>query len=84
MPQRKKKYLNPVVPISAPAPVAIAPDPIPFAFDLKGAARYSGFSVWALRQAIYSKTLPVVNAKPYVIRRVDLENFINKRVGVAA
>jgi hypothetical protein len=32
---------------------------------------------WMLRQAITSGQLPVVNPKPHIIRRVDLERFID-------
>jgi hypothetical protein len=58
----------------------IAPEPTPYSFDLKGASRHTGYSVWALRQAIYGKQLPVANQKPYLIRRVDLEAFVDSRV----
>jgi hypothetical protein len=77
MPRLKKKYSNPV---PSPAPTPITPEPLPYSFDLKGASKYTGYSVWALRQAIYAKQLPIVNPKPYIIRRVDLESFVNSRV----
>lgn len=80
MPRPKKKYSNP-----APTPITpVASGTLAYSFNLKAAASYTGLSVWALRQAIYSKALPVVNQKPYLVRRIDLEEFINKRVGVAA
>jgi len=74
---RKKQYSNP-----APVPVPIvAPEPLPYAFDLKSAAKYVGFSVWSLRQAIYAGHLAVVaNKKPHVVRRSDLEAFVDSRV----
>ncbi len=76
MPRPKKKYSH-----STPA-IAIAPEPttLAYSFDLKGASRHTGYSVWALRQAIYSGKLPVTNLKPYLIRRVDLEGFVDSRV----
>ena len=55
---------------------------LPYSFDLKGAAEYTGMSVWALRQAITSSELSVVNQKPYLIRRRDLEAYIDSRVRV--
>lgn len=76
MPRPKKKYSQPI-----PVPVSIvASDPLPYSFDLKGAAKYTGYSVWALRQAIYARQLLVVNQKPYLIRRADLEAFVDSRV----
>ena len=81
MPRPKKKYSNPV---STPAPVPIASEPLSYSFDLKGASKYTGYSVWALRQAIYAKQLPIVNQKPYLIRRADLEAFVDSRVQKAA
>jgi hypothetical protein len=77
MPQHKKKYLNPAPP---PAPMPISPDPLPYSFDLKDAAKYTGYSAWALRQAIYEGQLPVVNQKPYIMRRIDLEAYVDNRV----
>jgi hypothetical protein len=82
MPRPKKKYSNP-----APTPTPITPvasGTPAYSFDLKAAATYSGFSIWALRQAIYAKQLPVVNQKPYIIRRADLEAYVDGRVQVAA
>jgi hypothetical protein len=80
MPRPKKKYSNP-----APTPITpVTSETLAYSFDLKAAATYSGFSIWALRQAIYAKQLPVVNQKPYIIRRIDLEGFVNSRVQVAA
>jgi hypothetical protein len=81
MPRQKKRYTNPVVPISAPTPEL---RPLSYSFTLKAASAYTGLSVWALRQAIYSKTLPVVNQKPYIIRRADLEAFVDSRAKAAA
>src|SRR2546425_2225860 len=37
---------------------------LPYSMDLKAAAKHTGYSVWALRQAIYAKQLPIVNQKP--------------------
>ena len=81
MPRPKKKYSQPAVPAPIPAPVV---EPPPYSFDLKGASKYTGYSVWALRQAIYAKQLPVANKKPYLIRRADLESWVDSRVKVAA
>ena len=79
MPRLKKKYMHVVA--SAPAPtVAPVSEPPAFSFDLKGASKHTGFSVWALRQAIYAGQLLVVNQKPYIIRRADLEAFVDSRV----
>ena len=80
MPRPKKKYSQPV-PTPVPAQVV---EPLPYSFDLKGASKYTGLSVWALRQAIYLGKLLVANKKPYIIRRLDLEAFVNSRVQVAA
>jgi hypothetical protein len=59
---------------------AAAQEPLPYSFDLKAASKYTGFSVWALHQAICRGQLPVANQKPYIIRRVDLEAFVDSRV----
>ena len=80
MPRPKKKYSYPT-PIT-PAP--IVSEPMPYSFDLKSASKYTGYSVWSLRQAIHAKQLPVVNQKPYLIRRADLEAFVDSRVQKAA
>jgi hypothetical protein len=82
MPRPKKKYSNPaplIVPAAAPQPQVW-----PYSFDLKGASIYTGYSVWSLRQAIYAKQLPVANSKPYLIRRADLEAYVDSRVKRAA
>jgi hypothetical protein len=76
MPQRKKKYLNPPQVAPAPAPQSQA---TPYSFDLKGASQYTGFSVWALRKAILAGELLAVNPKPYIVRRMDVEKFIDTR-----
>jgi hypothetical protein len=52
--------------------------------DLKAAAKHTGYSVWALRQAITSGSLLVVSLKPYIIRRVDLEKFVDQGLQKAA
>jgi len=80
MPRPKKKYSNPA-PQLVPAP---EPQPLAYSFDLKGASKYTGYSVWALRQAIHAKHLPIVNQKPYLMRRADLEAFVDSRVQKAA
>ncbi len=81
MPRQKKKYSNPPpVPITAP-PVS---ELLPYSFDLKGASKYTSRSIWALRQAIYARQLPVANNKPYLIRRADLESWVDSRVQAAA
>jgi hypothetical protein len=82
MPRTKKKYMNPVpqvVPATPPQPQVL-----PYSFDLKGASQYTGYSIWALRQAIYAEQLLIVNQKPYIIRRADLEAFVDSRVQAAA
>jgi hypothetical protein len=56
------------------------PSPVPYSFDLEQAAAYTGFSMWALRQAILDGELLVVNPKPYLIRRVDLEKYVDQRL----
>ncbi|HYT20120.1 MAG TPA: hypothetical protein VEW05_07795 [Candidatus Polarisedimenticolia bacterium] len=81
MPRSKKKYSYPTPITSAPLVVS---EPTPYSFDLKGASKYTGYSVWSLRQAIHAKQLPVVNQKPYLIRRADLEAFVDSRVQKAA
>ena len=83
MPRQKNKYSQTLA--SATAAVVPAP-PLSqrYSLDLKDAATYTGYSVWALRQAIYAKQLPVTSQKPYNIRRLDLEAFIDSRVQVAA
>ena len=82
MPRPKKKYSN--LP-SQSVPVVLAePGVLPYSLDLKSASSYTGYSVWALRQAVYSGQLLVANQKPYIIRRVDLEAFVNSRVQKAA
>jgi hypothetical protein len=52
--------------------------------DLKAAAKHTGYSVWALRQAIVDGKLIVVNLKPHIIRRVDLEKFVDQGLQKAA
>ena len=74
----KKKYTNP--PQTEPKPVTSIPGPVPYSFDLKQAGAYTGFSVWSLRQAIVDGKLFVVNPKPYIIRRVDLEKYVDQRL----
>ncbi len=83
MPRLKRKYITPLVPA---VPVVPAPcsEPLPYSMDLKAAAKHTGYSVWALRQAITSGTLPVVSPKPYIIRRVDLEKFVDQGLRKAA
>jgi hypothetical protein len=81
VPRPKKKYLT--TPQSTPI-VLPSPEVLPYSFDLKGASKYTGYSVWSLRQAIHARQLPVANLKPYIIRRVDLEAFVNSRVQKAA
>jgi|HubBroStandDraft_2_1064218.scaffolds.fasta_scaffold356686_1 hypothetical protein len=77
MPRPKKKY-------SSPAQVAPAPPPqsqvLAYSFDLKGASQYTRYSIWALRKAIYEGQLSVVNQKPYIMRRIDLEAYVDSRV----
>jgi hypothetical protein len=82
MPRQKKKYS--VVPATAPVVLSEPSLSHRYSFDLKDASTYTGYSVWALRQAIYSKQLPVTSHKPYIIRRVDLEAFVDSRVQAAA
>jgi hypothetical protein len=53
---------------------------LPYSFDLRAASQYTGYSVWGLRQAIYAGDLHVVSQKPYIIRRADLEAYIDSRV----
>jgi hypothetical protein len=77
MPRLKKKYLNPQ---PEPKPATVMPSPVPYSFDLEQAAAYTGFSMWALRQAILDGELLVVNPKPYLIRRVDLEKYVDQRL----
>jgi hypothetical protein len=77
MPRPKKKYMNSPTTI---APVPAAPQVLSYSFDLKDASQYTGYSVWALRQAIYAKQLAVVNQKPYIMRRIDLEAYVDSRV----
>jgi len=81
MPRLKKKYSNPVPP---PAPAPSAPEPLPYSMDLKAAAKHTGYSVWALRQAITTGSLPVVSLKPYIIRCMDLEKFVDQGLQKAA
>jgi hypothetical protein len=76
MPRLKKKYTTP----SQEPVVTVMPAPAPYSFDLKQAAVYTGFSVWALREAILDGELLVVNPKPYLIRRVDLEKYVDQRL----
>jgi helix-turn-helix protein len=78
-PRRKKRYVVSAEPVPAP-PAPIAQDPLPYSFDLKAAARYTGFSPWALRKAITAGELRVVSPKPYLIRRADLEQWVDQRV----
>jgi len=78
MPRLKKKYLNP--PQAEPKPATVMPSPVPYSFALEQAATYTGFSVWAIRQAILDGKLLVVNPKPYIIRRVDLEKYVDQRL----
>jgi len=77
MPRLKKKYPTLPEPQSVPVPCS---EPLPYSFDLKGASKHTGYSVWALRQAIYSGELSVTNLKPYLIRRIDLEAFVDSSV----
>jgi len=76
MPRLKKKYTTP------PQPELVIPASAPtlYSFDLEQAAAYTGFSMWALRQAILDGELLVVNPKPYLIRRVDLEKYVDQRL----
>jgi hypothetical protein len=83
MPRPKKKYSQ----APAPAPVAVIPEPPlsqRYSLDLKDAATYTGYSVWALRQAIYARQLPTTSQKPYILRRADLEAFVDSTMQVAA
>jgi hypothetical protein len=83
MPRPKKKYSQ----APALAPVVVTPEPPlsqRYSLDLEDAATYTGYSVWALRQAIYAKRLRVTSRKPYIIRRVDLEAFVDSTMQVAA
>jgi len=78
MPRLKKKWTVPAVALkSEPVTPTL---PVAYSFDLKAAATYTGFSVWALRIAITSGTLPVVRPKPYIIRRADLERFVDEKL----
>jgi hypothetical protein len=80
MARPKKKYVNPAPQlVPAPAPPAL-PGPLPYSFDLRGASAFTGFSVWSLRLEITSGRLRIVNRKPYLIRRSDLEEFVDSRV----
>jgi len=81
MPRLKKKYPTLPEPQSVPVPCS---EPLPYSMDLKAAAKHTGYSVWALRQAITSGSLLVVNQKPYIIRRVDLEKFVDQGLQKAA
>lgn len=82
MPRQKKKYSIPVS--AAPITAYAAPEPPSYSCDLKGASKYTGYSIWALRKAITSKLIPVASSKPYIIRRADLESFVDSRVQMAA
>ena len=77
MPRLKKKYTTPQ---PEPKPATVMSAPVPYSFDLEQAAVYTSFSMWALRQAIIDGELPVVNPKPYIIRRVDLEKYVDQKV----
>jgi len=77
MPRLKNKYTTPQ---PEPKPATVMSAPVPYSFDLKQAAAYTGFSVWSLRQAILDEKLSVVNPKPYIIRRVDLEKYVDQRL----
>jgi hypothetical protein len=77
MARLKKKYPTLPEPQSVPAPAPCS-EPSPYSMDLKVAAKHTGYSVWALRQAIVDGKLSVVNLKPYIIRRVDLEKFVDQ------
>jgi len=76
MPRLKKKYTT----LPQPEPKSMMSAPVPYSFDLEQAAVYTSFSMWALRQAIIDGELPVVNPKPYIIRRVDLEKYVDQRL----
>jgi hypothetical protein len=52
--------------------------------NLKRAHQHTGLSVWALRLAVTTGQLRVINQKPYLIRRVDLEAYVDSRVQKAA
>jgi len=82
MPRQKKKYVNLVSIV--PAPVAEQPLSQRYSLNLKDAATHTGYSVWALRQAILAKKLPVTCLKPYIVRRIDLESWVDSNVQVAA
>jgi hypothetical protein len=82
MARLRKKYVLPE-PQSIPAPAPCS-EALPYSMDLKAAAKHTGYSVWALRQAITSGSLLVVSLKPYIIRRVDLEKFVDQGLQKAA
>ncbi len=76
MPRLKSRYM--AAPLSAAATAAPASQPSnPFSLTLKQAAAYTGVSVWALRQGVYSENLkPVSQQKPYIFLRSELERYV--------
>lgn len=50
---------------------------LPYSFDLKGASAYTDFSETDIRAAVTSGELAVVSDKPYRMRRVDLEKWVD-------
>lgn len=72
--------LKPKFPASvACAPVAPAVEPLPFSFDLRGAAKYTSLSESVIRGATRSGELLVVNNKPITVLRGDLEAWVESR-----
>ncbi|MFZ0804139.1 MAG: helix-turn-helix domain-containing protein [Terriglobales bacterium] len=53
----------------------------PRLITIKHAAEYCSCSVWAIRQAIWSRELPAcMIGKRYLIDRADLDAFIDARI----
>lgn len=57
----------------------IGDQPGPRLLPLKGAAEYSGLTIWCLRERIWAGELPVIQfngGRKQYIDRVDLDKFI--------
>ena len=56
-------------------------EPLPRMLRLPAASRYSGLSVWRLRQLILSGQLPAMQTEPnapYLVDRDDLDRYLER------
>ncbi len=80
MPRLKKKWMQPVVEATTPAPVAIAP-----AFlNIEQAATYFGVTTWTIRRLVSTGKLAAKQiGKRFTIKRTDLDRLWESEKAVA-